>query len=144
MGFDSAPIRTDKALFDLALSAACHPGLEQYLCKTPVAGIIAQLESGQPPDNVGAVEWEEWQDCFQAYLDTFGHAIYNLDFATPVPADAPGPLLDTFKLYLSGKGVNPHKRQQNAEIAREQAVNNFSWKTTAKKIQDLYDENYSS
>jgi pyruvate,water dikinase len=47
---------------------------------------------------------------------------YNLDFANPVPADDPAPLLETFKLFISGQGVNPHARQQVAARRREQAT----------------------
>ena len=39
---------------------------------------------------------------FQKHLDRFGHAVYNLDFVNPVPADEPAPLLDTVRFYLQG------------------------------------------
>ena len=33
----------------------------------------------------------------------------------PIPAaDDPAPVLDTFKLYLRGQGVNPYTRQQKS------------------------------
>ena len=37
----------------------------------------------------------------------YGHAVYNLDFANPVPADDPAPLLDMVRLYLGGGGRRP-------------------------------------
>ncbi|HCB50923.1 MAG TPA: hypothetical protein DEP47_15755 [Chloroflexi bacterium] len=56
------------------------------------------------------------------HLQKYGHTIYNLDFANPVPADDPSPLLDTMKLFLSGQGVNPYSRQKTAILRREQAT----------------------
>ncbi|NIU60423.1 MAG: phosphoenolpyruvate synthase, partial [Pseudomonas stutzeri] len=71
---------------------------------------------------MNADDWREWQSRFQAHLQHYGHTIYNLDFANPVPADDPAPLLETFKLFISGQGVNPHARQQAAAERREQAT----------------------
>lgn len=71
---------------------------------------------------MNADDWRECQNRFQAHLQRRGHAIYNLDFANPVPADDPTPLLETFKLFLSGQGVNPHTRQQAAAEKRERAT----------------------
>ena len=73
--------------------------------------------------DVEAAIWNEWQRRFQAYLHEYGHAIYNLDFASPVPADDPAPLLETFKLFLSGQGVDPHQRQNESARRREEAAN---------------------
>jgi pyruvate,water dikinase len=58
----------------------------------------------------------------QEHLHRYGHTIYNLDFANPVPADNPAPLLETLKLYLNGQGTNPYVRQQASIERREQAA----------------------
>jgi pyruvate,water dikinase len=60
---------------------------------------------------------------FQKHLDRFGHAVYNLDFVNPVPADEPAPLLDTVRFYLQGHGTNPYERQAQLAARREQATN---------------------
>src|SRR5262249_37063122 len=52
----------------------------------------------------------------------FGHAIYDLDFAKPVLADDPAPVLETLKFFLSGAAPNPSERQAAAEAARERAT----------------------
>ena len=64
-------------------------------------------------------DWREWQTRFRAHLQQYGHAIYNLDFSNPVPADDPAPLLETLKLFVSGQGANPHTRQQATAERRE-------------------------
>ena len=71
---------------------------------------------------VEAGEWQEWQSDFQAHLQRYGHAIYNLDFSNPVAADDPAPLLETLKMFLDGQGTNPYERQGAASERREEAT----------------------
>ena len=122
LGYNSVPIQTEKALYDLAEWVRTRTELEAYLSRTPAAQLAAQLDSEQMPTDVNADDWHEWQSRFKAYLQRYGHAIYNLDFANPVPADDPTPLLDTCKMFISGQGMDPHARQQAAAERREQAT----------------------
>jgi len=64
----------------------------------------------------------EWEQRFQRYIDRYARTIYDLDFANPTPAEDPTPIVQTFKLFLSGGGTNPHARQQALEQRREQAT----------------------
>ena len=122
LGFDSVPIQAEKSLYDLAQWVRTHDTLTAYLGDTPTPQLVAQLGDSETPLGVDVDAWREWQDRFHAYLQQYGHTIYNLDFANPVPADDPAPLLDTFKLFVSGQGANPHERQQAAAERREQAA----------------------
>lgn len=122
MGFDSAPIRAEKSLFDLAEEARTNAELATYLMDTPASQLAIQLEGDQTPQGVDADDWRKWQTRFHAHLRQYGHTIYNLDFSNPVPADDPVPLLETLKLFVSGQGVNPHTRQQAAARRRERAM----------------------
>jgi pyruvate,water dikinase len=122
MGFDSLPIQAEKSLYDLAGWARARPGLAAYLTEAPAGQLATQLEDSQAPPDVDADDWCEWQSRFQAHLQHYGHTIYNLDFANPVPADDPAPLLETHKLFIAGQGANPHARQQAAAERRRQAT----------------------
>ena len=122
MGFNSIPIQADKSLYDLAEWARARAELTAYLSDTTTGQLASQLFNGQIPSGVGVDDWHQWHNRFQAHLQQYGHAIYNLDFSTPVPADDPAPLLDTLKLFISGQGVNPHIRQQTSSELREQAT----------------------
>jgi pyruvate,water dikinase len=121
MGFDSAPIRAEKALYDLAGRAGGVQDLASYLRETPAAEIAAQLERGAP-QGVGEEAWRAWEERLRAYLAQYGHAVYTLDFCSPVPADEPVPLLETLKLFLDGQGADPHARQRAAAERREEAT----------------------
>jgi rifampicin phosphotransferase len=122
MGFDSVPIRAEKALYDLAIWAQKRTKLAAYLNATPTTQLVTHLEEQRTPSGIDPVDWSEWQSHFKTYLQDFGHTIYNLDFGSPVPADDPAPVLETLKLFLSGQGVNPHERQQESARRRERAT----------------------
>jgi len=122
LGFDSLPIQGEKALYDLAQWAQKLTELAEYLQATPTSHLVVQVEEGQTPPDVNVDVWNEWQRRFRAYLHDYGHQIYNLDFGTPVPADDPAPVLETFKLFLSSQGENPYERQQESIRRREEAT----------------------
>jgi pyruvate,water dikinase len=119
LGYDSLPIRADKSLYSLAEWARQHPSLADYLEHTSTSKLVNIIGT---PANIPIAIWQEWRQRFHEHLDKFGHTLYDLDFAHPLPADDPAPVLDTFKLYLRGQGVNPYTRQQGSEKRREQAV----------------------
>ena len=89
LGFDSVPILADKSLYDLALKAGAQERLAGWLADTDSTAIVCQLQKEEAPDDVEPAEWQAWRALFQMYLNAYGHAIYNLDFANPVPADDP-------------------------------------------------------
>ena len=67
-------------------------------------------------------DWAEWRRRFHDHLARFGHAVYNLDFANAVPADAPAPLLDTLRFYLRGQGADPADRRRRSAERREKTA----------------------
>ncbi|MDQ1593819.1 MAG: rifampicin phosphotransferase, partial [Arthrobacter pascens] len=119
LGYDSEPIRAEKSLFDLAAWTRGHPELAAALTSGPAGSIAASVRTGERPAGVDAGEWEQWRTRFQRHLDRFGHAVYNLDFVNPVPADDPSALLETLKFFLRGEGHDPHERQQRSAARRE-------------------------
>jgi len=131
LGADSKPIRAEKSLYDLAQWCRQRPDLAAYLLDAPSDQIVTRLAGEDVPTGVGheAVpadlvggDWHEWQRRFRDHLDEYGHTIYDLDFAKPLPADRPQPLLETLKLYLRGGGADPHARQRRLLDRREAAV----------------------
>ena len=121
LGADSTPIRAEKALYDLALWCRERGGLAAYLQETPSGKLAGQLDGDAPP-GIDAGDWHEWQQRFGDYLAEFGHSIYDLDFAKPLPVDEPLPLLEALKMFVRGEGTDPHKRQQESVERREGAV----------------------
>jgi pyruvate,water dikinase len=120
LGFDSAPIRADKALYDLAAWCRERPVLAAGLLDTPSGGVVEVLGTELAPEPVDGTAWSEWRSRFQEHLDRHGRMVYDLDFAKPVPADDPAPTFDTLKFYLRGEGKDPHERQLEAAARREE------------------------
>jgi pyruvate,water dikinase len=121
LGFDSTPIRAEKSLYDLAMWARGRDELADYLGRASARQIAAAYESQSAPIGDGE-SWREFTGCLAQHLNRFGHAVYDLDFAKSVPADAPAALLETLKYFVSGQGRNPYERQAAATAAREQAA----------------------
>jgi phosphoenolpyruvate synthase/pyruvate phosphate dikinase len=121
LGFDSTPILAEESIYDIAVWCRTCPALAAYVTETPAAQLAAQL-AGPVPSGVEAKDWLEWQNRWDVHLRQFGHIIYDLDFAKPLPADNPAPLLDTCKMFLNGQCSNPYERQQAAAEQREQAT----------------------
>lgn len=126
LGFDSEPIRAVKSLYDLAGWARSDPSLVRALLESTTPELAECLRTGSAPAGVDDALWQEWRFTFQEHLALFGHAVYNLDFASPVPADDPSAQLETVKFYLRGQGTDPHERQRllterREELTREMA-----------------------
>jgi phosphohistidine swiveling domain-containing protein/exonuclease VII small subunit len=122
VGFDSVPIRAEKSLYDLAMWCREREALAAYVLSTSSKQIVEGLESGQAPTDVAMDDWQSFQEQFRAHVAQFGHIIYDLDFAKPLPLDNPAPMVETIKLYLRGEGVNPYERQQSMESERVEAT----------------------
>ncbi|HZU03172.1 MAG TPA: PEP-utilizing enzyme, partial [Ktedonobacteraceae bacterium] len=120
LGYDSAPIRAEQSLYDLAQWVRGQAGLAEALQNMSGTQFMAAYR-GDDASNIPAT-WSEFRQRFAAHLARFGHTIYDLDFAKAVPADDPEALLETFKFFLSGEAPNPQARQAKAAAAREQAV----------------------
>ena len=140
MGFENLPISAEKSLYDLAMWAQTQPRLSAALSEMDTQEIIAHLENDQVPSGIDPDEWEAWQVRFREYLDRYGHTIYNLDFGNPVPADDPAPLLETFKLFLCGDGVNPHERQAASAERREAATRDYASAAQGAPVEILPEE----
>jgi pyruvate,water dikinase len=120
LGYDSEPIRAEKSLYDFAAWAREVPGLAAAVLAAPTTALVESQRTGFPPAGMAAVPWTQWQARLQEHLDRFGHVVYNLDFASPVPADDPSALLETVKFYLRGQGNDPHERQRHSAARREE------------------------
>jgi phosphoenolpyruvate synthase/pyruvate phosphate dikinase len=121
MGFDNIPLKSEKALFDLAGWCQDQPTLASYLVETPSEQLVDDVNQRRAPEKVEQLIWDEWQQRFLNYLDQYGYSIYDMDFAKPLPMDEPEPILEMLKLFITGQGKSPYERQQTHTTKREQA-----------------------
>lgn len=122
LGYQSLPIRADQSLYSLADWARQNPALAEYLRCIPTSDLVVMCENDDSPSDVPSIIWQEWRSLYHEHLRKYGYTLYTLDFAQPIPADTPTPVVDTLKLYLRGQGVNPFTRQRESAERREQAT----------------------
>ncbi len=125
LGYDSEPIRAERSLWDLARWARERPELATWLTATSAVDIVGDLAldgAGELTSAAAIAGAEDFAQRFATHLDTFGHAVYNLDFANPVPADDPAPLVDVVRLYLGGQATDPYERQRRLQQKRDAAT----------------------
>lgn len=121
LGYDSAPIRAEESLYDLAQWVRTKDDLSIVLQNMSGAQFASAYQTGYR-DGVDEALWLAFCQRFTAHLAHFGHAIYDLDFSKPVPADDPVALLEILKFFLSGNAPDPYTRQAASKKAREQAM----------------------
>jgi pyruvate,water dikinase len=119
MGWDNIPVRSEKSLFDIAVWIREDEKLSKYILNTSSHDLVGSLEK---PDSVPVPLFPEFAVRFKAYLEKFGHLVFQLDFAEPLPLDHPELLLETIKMYMRGQGTNPHERQHASAEKRIQTA----------------------
>lgn len=122
MGYDSEPVRGEKALYDLAQWCGTQPTLADFMSNTDSEIIGAYLLDGSIPDGLDPAIWQAWKQRFQDYLKEYGHSIYDLDFGEALPSDNPALFIENCKLYISGEGQNPYERQKAYAERREALI----------------------
>jgi pyruvate,water dikinase len=120
LGADSSPIQAEKSLYDLACWCREHVEVASLILEMPSDRLADQLAQGKV--SLGNGNWGEFESRFRTHLKRYGHSIYDLDFAKPLPADDPLPLVEALKLFIRGEGADPHERQRKALERREEAV----------------------
>src|SRR5207302_6975039 len=114
-----------------------QPPLAAHVMRTSSATLVEHLHDGEPY-GIDAGLWQAWRERFHAHLAQFGHAIYDLDFAKPLPADDPAPLLETFKFFVSGRGNDPYARQLKSGEERTDAMRAMRARLTGSRLR-LFD-----
>lgn len=111
MGWNNLPVRSEKSLFDLAAFCREDDAILRYFTNTPSSHVTDHFFNRQAPEGISPKTWEEFCQRFDLHLRTFGHMIFELDFAKPLFCDHPETLVEAIKMYLHGEGINPYERQ---------------------------------
>ncbi|HKS52986.1 MAG TPA: PEP/pyruvate-binding domain-containing protein [Pseudonocardiaceae bacterium] len=120
LGYDSEPIRAEKSLYNLAVWTRRHPELAAALTDAAPDALLNAVRAGVAPAGINGELWRAWLTRLRDHLQRHGHVVFNLDFASPVPADDPAPVLETLRFYLRGQGNDPHQRQADSAARREE------------------------
>ncbi|MBN1304243.1 MAG: hypothetical protein JXA13_07395 [Anaerolineales bacterium] len=119
MGWNNIPVRSEKSMYDIAMWVREDQPLANYITDTPIQELLTVLEN---PGNAPTTLFSEFAYRLQTHMETFGHTIFQLDFAEPLPLDHPEMMLESIRMYLNGKGTNPYERQAASEQKRIQTT----------------------
>ena len=122
MGFENAPLRAEKNLYDLAVWSKDRGMLTAHLAAGTAEEIAAEFARGLCPSEVPAPDWEEWRGRLEDHLRRFAYSIYNMDFSESLPLDDPGPILEILRRYIAGNIRSPYERERALTEAREKAM----------------------
>lgn len=111
-GFPSKAMDAQAQLEDIAAQIRDSNALRDLLQRAPAKRLLDTL-SAHP-------EGQAVLGALRDYLETYGHQIYNLDFAVPTQADDPLPVLLGLKTAVEQPGSDTRARQR--EMAREREV----------------------
>lgn len=134
MCFDSFPISSDKALYDLAMWCKDNQDIADYLLNTSSEQIVENLQRREIPENIPEKELLEWHERINNYLDQYGYSIYTIDFASPLPMDEPTPFIEMIKLYLTHQAKSPYQRQSEIAEKREKSEKEIRSRISGLKL----------
>jgi pyruvate,water dikinase len=112
MGFDSIPIKAEKALYDLA--GWCREqtnALTDYLIAAPADQITVQIERDLPRKVFQTNNGKSFEAALRQYLKNT--VIQFITWTLPNPCQSTNlSNPETFKLFLTVQGKDPYERQQ--------------------------------
>ncbi|HMN60790.1 MAG TPA: PEP-utilizing enzyme, partial [Anaerolinea sp.] len=120
-GYETAALRAEKSLFDIAAWLREVPGLAGYVERTSTEQLAADWHRRVTPAGLPEEGWTEWCARIDEHFEQFGRTAYEFDFANPTPAESPAPQFEAVRQFLLGKATNPYERHQAAAERREQA-----------------------
>ena len=108
-GFPSKAVEAQVQLETIAKKIRGSETLREQLLNSPVSRLMQTL--AKHPEGQSVLS------DLQNYLETYGHQVYNLDFAAPTLADDPVPVLLSLKTAVAHPERDARARQ--AELAQE-------------------------
>lgn len=121
-GFETASLKAEKSLYDIAAWVKQNRELAEYIAETPAGKIAGDIDSFTLPDSIALKVAREWQLKIKKHLVKYGNTCYEYDFAVPTPSEEPLPVIESVKIFVSGKGKNPFDRQKKAAQKRQAAT----------------------
>jgi len=119
MGWDNIPLQSEISLYELALWCQEDEALTAYLLGADSRDLAARIKA---PASAPIPSFSGFAERLQTHLKRFGHLVFQLDFAEPLPLDHPELLVETIKMYLRGQGINPRERQGASQRERIQTA----------------------
>jgi phosphohistidine swiveling domain-containing protein len=112
-GFPSKLMQANAELWEISKRIQANDSLCELTLVTPNARLMDTLQ--MHPDSGPILE------AIDAYLNTYGHQGYSLDFVEPPPVEEPSPVFATLKTMVADPDYDPEKHDIEATRKREAA-----------------------
>ena len=112
-GFQSRTMQANEDMWEISKLVRASHALRELVLATPARRLKRVLESHPVSGPV--------LRAIHAYLDTYGHQGYSLDFVEPPPIEEPAPLFATLKTMVQDPDYDPKKHDIEATRKREAA-----------------------
>ena len=112
-GFTSKLMQANEDLWEISKRIQANDSLRELTLVTPNTRLRDALQSH--PDAGPVLK------AIGAYLDTYGHQGYSLDFVEPPPVEEPSPVFSTLKTMVADPDYDPRKHDIEATRKREAA-----------------------
>ena len=114
-GFPSRLMEANEDLCEISKQIQANDSLRELTLITPNTRLLDELK--KHPDAAPIVK------DIRAYLDTYGHQGYSLDFVEPPPVDEPSPVLATLQTMVGDPDYDPKQHDLDATEKRQAAFN---------------------
>ncbi len=112
-GFQSKLMQANGELWKISKQIQANDSLRELTLVTPNTRLMDALQAH--PDAGTVLE------AMGAYLDTYGHQGYSLDFVEPPPIEEPSPVFATLKTMVADPDYDPRKHDIEATRKRKAA-----------------------
>ena len=113
-GFESRGMQAERDMREIAAQIRESAALEELVLITPAPRLLDALSRHPGGDAV--------VDLIDAYLDSYGYQVYNLDFVEPAQAEQPLPFLTSLKAMVRDSGYDLEERQAEVQRIREEKL----------------------
>ncbi len=112
-GFKSRIMQANEDMWEISKRAQANESLYELILTTPAKRLMSALQNHPDGGPVLAA--------IKAYLSTYGHQGYSLDFVDPPPIEDPSPLFATLKTMVADRNYDPKKHEIDAAHRRKAA-----------------------
>ena len=114
-GIESKTMQANRDLFEIAKLVRGHDDLTYLVIVTPAQFLMDVLRERSREDAEAAAVVTG----IDAYLDTYGHQGYSMDFVEPTQAEDPSALFATIKAMVGDRDYDPKNQEIKAKAIRD-------------------------
>lgn len=117
-GIESKTMQANAALFEIAVEVRKSEDLTFFVQLTPIRFLRDRLQSREDASKVN--------ELIDAYLETYGHQGYSMDFFEPTQVEDPAAMMTTLKAMVADSEYHPRNQELRTKSIREEKYKEIS------------------